>query len=137
MRDSFSNGYIIRALALILIIGGLLFFIFPDPWPYVKGLAFGGLISMAMFKHLYITIVRSVEMEVGKAQVYAGLQYFLRYIIYGVTIFIAAKADYLNLWTCLIGLFSVKYAIWLTNLYDIHRGKRKEEDLEERNHFTS
>lgn len=84
---------------------------------------------MLMFKLLYLTIVRSVEMESARAQAYASLSYLIRYLIYGVTIFIAAKADYLNLWTCLVGIFSVKWVIWLKNLYDIFRDKRKEDDL--------
>lgn len=129
MRDSFSNAYIVLTGAFLLILGGLFFFLFPDPWPLVKGLAFGGLISMLMFKLLYLTIVRSVEMESARAQAYASLSYLIRYLIYGVTIFIAAKADYLNLWTCLVGIFSVKWVIWLKNLYDIFRDKRKEDDL--------
>lgn len=136
MKDHFSNGYILKTLAFLLIMIGGLFFLFPQPWPYVKGAIFGGLISVLMFKLLYLTIKKSVEMESGKAQAYATTQYILRYLIYGVTIFVAAKANYLNLWTTLLGLFSIKYVIWLNNLYEIFREKR-EEEKNERNHRTS
>lgn len=136
MKDHFSNRYILKTLAFLLIMIGVLFFLFPQPWPYVKGAIFGGLISVLMFKLLYLTIKKSVEMESGKAQAYATTQYILRYLIYGVTIFVAAKANYLNLWTTLLGLFSIKYVIWLNNLYEIFREKR-EEEKNERNHRTS
>ncbi|MCD1147583.1 ATP synthase subunit I [Peptoniphilus sp. KCTC 25270] len=137
MKDRLSNEYILKTAGVVLVLVGVFFFVFKDPYPYILGLIFGSAVSMAMFKQLYFTIRRSLEKTKGSAQVYTTIQYFIRYIIYGIVIFVGAKADYLNLWTTLLGLVSVKYVIIGNNLYTSYRGKGKEEKNEERNHTPS
>lgn len=130
MRDRFSNGYIIKESVLLLFGCGFLFLFIKEPWPYVKGLVLGGLISILMFKHLYITINRSVEKEASRAQVYMTINALIRYLIYGVTIFIGAKADYLSLITTIIGILSMKYLILGENIYKAMKKKERREKWE-------
>lgn len=127
MRDSFSNGYIMKESVLLLFGCGFIFLFVKQPWPYVKGLIFGGLISILMFKHLYISINRSVEKKSSRAQIYMTIQALIRYAIYGITIFIGAKADYLSLLTTIIGILSMKYLILGENIYKTIKKKERRE----------
>lgn len=99
---------------------GLSFFVFKEPKPVALGLTFGGLMSMATFLHLYRSIKRSLDRG-GKAQAYAISQYIIRYLLYGATLVVAAKADYLNLWATTVGLFMVKIVIYAKNIVDYTR----------------
>jgi len=126
MRDKFSNGYILKSMGLFLIIAGIMLITFSEPWPIVKGFAFGSIISMVLFKHMYLTLNRGLSMEAARASKYVALQYFIRYIIYGITLAIAAKAPYLNLIATFGGLLIMKVTIQLNNFYELFKERTRE-----------
>ena len=115
MKDRFSNGYIVKTAGIMLIVSGIMFFLFETPGADILGWVFGCLISMAMFKQLYFTLMRAVEKSERGASRYAGIHYALRYAIYAVVLVVAAKAEYLSLATTFFGLLSVKYVILAEN----------------------
>lgn len=92
--------------------------IFADDFiPLIYGLVFGTLISILNFTLLAKTLEKAVYMMPHKAKMYASSQYFIRYIIYGIVIYISLKADYINILGTIIGLLMVKGVILATNLF--------------------
>lgn len=107
-----------RTTIVVLLIIGILAFIFKDPKPIIMGLIFGSLISILNFKLLDNTVSKAVKMPSNKATGYTIFHYFARYIIYFVVLFVAFKADYLNLISTIIGLFTVKMVILGSSIFD-------------------
>jgi hypothetical protein len=99
----------------------------------VLGLVFGTAISCLNFLELGKTLEKAVKMNPGKAQAYTTSRYFLRYLISAIVIFISIKADYINVLGTVVGFLSIKFVIFVTNLFNDKRYfkkifDRKEED---------
>jgi ATP synthase I subunit len=107
-----------RTIILVLLISGVSFFVFKEPKAIAMGLIFGTLISILNFKLLDNTITKAVRMPPNRATSYTVTHYFARYIIYFIVLLVAAKADYLNLIATIIGLFTVKFVILTSNIFD-------------------
>ena len=97
---------------------GISFFLFKEAEPIAMGLIFGTLISILNFKLLDNTITKAVQMPPNRATSYTIAHYLARYIIYFVVLLVAAKADYLNLIATIVGLFTVKFVILTSNIFD-------------------
>lgn len=107
-----------RALIFSLFIIGISFFIFRNPKPIILGYLFGLIISMLSFKLLDNTINKAVRMTPARANSHTLVHYILRYIIYFMVLFVAAKADYLNLLATVVGLLVVKFTIIVSSIVD-------------------
>lgn len=86
--------------------------------PYVLGLIFGLGISVLNFLELSRTLTRAVNMPPSKAQNFTTRKYFVRYIIYGVVIWVSIKSPYLNVAGTIIGILLVKASIFFTQLFN-------------------
>lgn len=93
--------------------------------PMLLGLIFGSLIAILNFRLLALTIIKSVDMPVSKAQIYSSSRYILRMTITGVVLVVAAKAPHLHIIGVALGLLSPKFVILSKNLL-IDKLKRKE-----------
>lgn len=60
-------------------------------------------------------------MEAARASRYVSVQYAIRYLIYGITLTVAAKAPYLSLLGTFCGLLIMKVTIQLNNFYELFR----------------
>ena len=107
-----------RVFILSLILTGIIYIIYNEPKKYILGYIFGTLISVLSFLLLKNTVERSVKMEPSRANSFATKQYFLRMLIYFVTILVGAIADYLDLISVIVGLFSTKIVIYLSAIFD-------------------
>lgn len=109
--------YIFVALAFNFICAGLLFLFVKNPKPYVLGLCFGGSINILLFIANYLNINRLLDQspEKGKTRAFTG--YVVRYLIYGMTLTVAALADYLSFATTALALLSIKLAIYFIHLW--------------------
>jgi len=110
---------IIKIVLLTLAVLSLIALILADnPKIWIAGLVFGGLIGILNFIQLAKTLERAVTMPLGKAQGYATANYFVRYAIMGVVLFVSLKADYIHTLGTLAGLVSIKFIILVTNLFN-------------------
>jgi hypothetical protein len=57
-------------------------------------------------------------MSPRQAESYTVRRYFIRYIIYGVTIFLAIQVDLIGIIGTVLGLSLMKVVIYTTNLLD-------------------
>ena len=124
MKDRFTNEYIALTGGLCLVVSGVLLVALRYPKPAVLGWIFGCLIAMAMFKLMYLTLLRALDKPEAQAARYTGIHYLLRFAIYAVVLIVAAKAEYLSLVGTFFGLLSVKYVILLRNMFDYLRSKK-------------
>jgi ATP synthase I subunit len=110
---------IYKNIAIVtILVAILLAILLKDPRPFVYGLVFGTLISVLNFRALALTIEKAVHMSPERAQAYATSRYFLRFIINGLVIFISIKADYIHVVGTIIGMFTIKFVIFVTNLFN-------------------
>ncbi len=114
-------------IVLIIIATPILFLFFDDALALFLGLLFGSSVTFLMFVELAMTIKKAVQMEASRANAYTMSKYYLRFLIYGVVIFVSIKAPYINVIGTVIGLLSVKVVIYITNIIVQKKSKRKEE----------
>lgn len=107
-----------RVLVISLFIIGISLILFKDSYSIILGYIFGIIISMLTFKLLDSTINKAIRMTPAKASSYSMLHYFLRYLIYFIVLGVAAIADYLNFPATVLGLLMVKFAIFISTIFD-------------------
>lgn len=89
-----------------------------ESMPLIRGYIFGALISILSLYLINDSISRLVGMEPVRAKRNARKGYLIRFLIYGAVLAIAALADYLNIFTTLLGLTMVKNSIVFLSLTD-------------------
>lgn len=105
----------VLVICLLIILSIILF---EDYMPIVKGFVFGGSIGVLNFLLLGNTIVKALKKNSRSASVFVRINYFVRYIIIGVVLFVSVKAEYINAISVLIGLLLVKYIIVFVNFFE-------------------
>ena len=115
-----SKGIVKCVLVLDLIIIGILLATATFNKAAVLGLLLGSVFSIINFRLLAITIEKAVEMDPGRAQMYAGTRYMVRLLITGIIVLLALKAPYLNVITTLVGLFLSKIAALYVGIRSKH-----------------
>lgn len=84
-----------------------------DPWVFAKGLLFGGLFSILKVKLMESTMKKAVKKDPVKAQSYASLHYFMRYLLTGLVLVVAALEPSIGIFGTIIGILSLKLAAYL------------------------
>lgn len=121
---------IVKRSAIFLITGIALIVAFTsmksiDPKPYIYGFTFGVIINVLNFRLMSLSIKKSLKLNLGSAQKYTVGNYLVRYVIYGIVLYIAAVADYIDLLSVIVGFFAVKLIIITDNFYEIFKGQKK------------
>lgn len=118
---AFGNNYvgtiIKRSILIIILSAALSYFFFNDGKAIAYGIVFGGSIAVLGFKLMAASITSSARMIESSAKKHVVINYIIRYIIYGVVLAIAAKADYINLFSTVISMFVVKFVIITETLF--------------------
>lgn len=108
-----------RSVVLLsLFIIGLMALLFKESKALIMGYIFGALMSILSLYLINDSINRFVAMEPAIAARKARKGYFIRFVIYAAVLIISALADYLNIFTALLGLTMVKNCILLLNFID-------------------
>lgn len=120
-----NTGYKIMRMVIILtiILSAIILIVVPEPKQYILGLIFGAIINLLNFRLMSITLKKSSNMDPGKIMAYIMTNYMIRYLVYGIVLYISAIADYISLLTVVIGFFMVKVAIISDAIYDTIKGK--------------
>ena len=96
-------------LDLIVLVAALLFRKLDAA--FLSGLAFGSIYAILNFRLIAITLKKAVKMPTAKAQMYVGVNYFIRLALSALVIFIAIRADYINVLSAIIPMFFPKLII--------------------------
>lgn len=112
---AFGNNYvgtIIKRSIIIVMLTAIVSFIFLDDGKAIAyGIVFGGSISILGFKLMAMSITSSANMLEDKAKKHVVINYMIRYVIYGVVLAVAAKANYINLLSTVLSMFIIKFVI--------------------------
>lgn len=105
-------------LILTCLVSGLSVFIIKDYMAFIYGLLFGTLIASLNFTLLANTLERAAKMTPEKAKAYATSRYFIRYMIYGIVLYISIVADYINIIGTIVGLLVIKIVILVLHAFN-------------------
>ncbi len=112
-----TKGYIIKwTIILDLLLMIVILFLFDLKSMF--GIFVGGLMSILNFHLLSLSLKKAVNFEPVKAGIYVFIQYILRYTLWFAVFYIALKRSDVNLLTTVIGMFTVKIVILVSNLFN-------------------
>lgn len=127
-EGNYQLKIVIRASILALVFSGIILLLLPNPKEYIYGLIFGTSINVLNFRLMGITFERAMNMTQRKIMPYIMINYLIRYAIYAIMLIISAVADYISLYTAILGLFMVKIIILSSSIYDIIFSRFKKEN---------
>ncbi len=82
------------------------------------GLLFGASIAVLNFLELSKTLKIAVKKSPQGASTFAGIKYFVRFIVTGITLYVAITTPHINFLSTVIGLLSVKLVIYQTSFFN-------------------
>ncbi|SDY67327.1 ATP synthase I chain [Proteiniborus ethanoligenes] len=132
MEGNYQQKIIVRALGLALILSGIFWLLLPNPKEYIYGLIFSTSINVLNFRLMGITLEKAINMPSKNIMPYVVANYFVRYTIYGIMLVVSAVADYISLYTAILGLFMIKIVILSSPIYDIIVDKISKKDKSKR-----
>lgn len=100
----------IKTIGILIMAFGIGMFFTSNSWFYAKGLAFGGIFSILKLKLMEISLRKATSLPPDKAQAYGSLQYFIRFILTGVVLVVAALEPSIDIIGMIIGLLALKGA---------------------------
>lgn len=116
-NDRYVMTINIKSLILLVAESIIIFLLFRSDFKSLFfGLWFGGIFSIIFFNILYRNILFAIEKTKSQAKRIVTINYIIRYLISGLILYVAAKSNYLNLFTCLIGLLTIKLVFYLNNM---------------------
>ncbi len=119
--EKVTKGIIVYCIA----IGLISFFVTKEPISLILGVVFGSIIAILNFRLLAISMEKSVDMPIGRAQAYSGIRYLVRMSIVAVVVFVSVKNPSINVIGTILGLISTQIVIFIQNLI-ISKISRKE-----------
>lgn len=124
-NDKFVMSVIKTALLLLFLEILFVMIFFSERIPLALGFLLGGGLSIVFFRLMYLNILIALGKSEAKARRFITINYFLRYIIYGLVLVIAAKTEFFNIFTTALGFFNIKIAMYLQNLLPLLRQNKK------------
>jgi len=110
---------VLKGLFIVdLILCVIIFLFFSEPRPVILGVIFGSLISGLNFLQMANSLIKAAEMQFGNAQGYTTRQYFIRYIVSAIVIYISVVAPYIDVMGTLLGLIIIKGVIYFLNFFN-------------------
>lgn len=103
------NSAIVTAIMAILAV-----IFISNPKPIFLGLLFGYLIGVLMFEQMFLAISKAVLLDPSKAPVFMGVRYTIRFLIYGIVLYISIINPNVHIIGTFLGLVSIKIAIVIT-----------------------
>ena len=124
-NDKFVRKVIIKTIILVLIESIIILISFKNFIPLISGLYLGAFISILFFNIMYINILYIMNKTENQAKKFMVINYVVRYMISGLVLFVCAKSDSLNIFTCLLGLLSIKFTFYLNNFISLFSRKKE------------
>lgn len=114
-NDRYVNGIIYKALILLLFELVIVLLFFENKLSLALGLVIGGGLSIVSFRVIYLNILIAIGKSEEKAKKYMTISYTIRYIVYGLVLAFSALSSLFSIYTCALGLFSIKLAMYINN----------------------
>lgn len=91
----------------------------------IYGLLLGGFVNLLFFRLMYLNINKVLEGRVKNVRAYIFINYLARYTITGFILYIAAVREDISLYSCFLGLLSIKIVIYLQNFCNMYLNKKR------------
>lgn len=115
---------IVRNAVILMLLEIILFFCIGAKFKeHLYGLLLGGFVNILFFRLMYLNIVKVVDKKIKNIQAYIFMNYIARYCITGLILFIAATNENISLYSCFLGLLSIKIVIHIQNFWKIFLSK--------------
>ncbi|MBG9977623.1 ATP synthase subunit I [Ruoffia tabacinasalis] len=104
--------YSILIIALIGIVGSVLFYQSLEFLPFLWGVILGSLTSIVKVVLLDKAVDKALSMDNKKAKNYVGLQHILRLFLSGVVLVLGAVVPQINLWGVVLGILAFQLSVY-------------------------
>lgn len=104
--------YSILIIALIGIVGSVLFYRSLESLPFLWGVILGSLTSIVKVVLLDKAVDKALSMDNKKAKNYVGLQHILRLFLSGVVLVLGAVVPQINLWGVVLGILAFQLSVY-------------------------
>lgn len=91
----------------------------------IYGLLLGGVVNLLFFRLMYLNINKVLGGKVKNVRGYIFINYLARYAITGFILYIAAVREDISLYSCFLGLLSIKIVIYLQNFCNMYRNRKR------------
>lgn len=105
--------FTITIIALICILGSLIYYRSFDFLPFMFGVLIGSVVSIAKVFLLEHAVNKALTMERKHAGNYIGLQHILRLILSGAALFLGALIPQISLWGVAAGIIAFQVSIYI------------------------
>lgn len=118
----FTIPYIKIAILLTLINSIILYIIFRDK-SLILGHLVGTSVSILFFRLIYENAKKVLDKGYKGAKISTRINYFIRYIFYGIILLVSYKNPNTNFYTTALGLFMIKFSIIIKSFFDALKNK--------------
>lgn len=125
LGENYFSTIVKRSLIFISLISLIILIAFKNPKPYIYGLLFGSIINILNFRLMYLSTKKAMSLGMKGAQRHVVTNYIIRYIIYAIVLIVAVKAEYLSMYTVILGFFTVKIIILSDAFYDTIKFRKR------------
>ncbi|MGI6562579.1 MAG: ATP synthase subunit I [Clostridia bacterium] len=102
----------ILIIGFVFIIGSVIYYRSLDFLPFFFGVSLGSVVSIVKVFLLDNTVNKALSMDKTGAGKYVSLQYFIRFFLTGVVLYIGAVVPDINLWGVAAGVIAFQLATY-------------------------
>lgn len=124
-NDKFVQSIIKKSIVLIIFESIIISLFFNNRLQLVLGLIIGGGFAIVSFRMIYLSILMAIGKNESKAKRFMALSYTLRYLFYGIILYLGHKTGYYNIYTTTLGLITIKLVLYINNLISLVKGRKK------------
>lgn len=124
-NDKYVQDIIKKSLVLIVFESIIVSLFFKYRLPLVLGFIIGGGFSIVSFRIIYLSILMAIGKNQVKAKRFMILSYTLRYLLYGIILYLGYKTGYYNIYTAALGLITIKLVLYINNFISLIKGRKK------------
>lgn len=123
-NDKYVQDIIKKSIVLIIFESIIVSLFFKDRLPLVLGLIIGGGLAIVSFRMIYLSILMALGKDEAKAKRFMVLSYGLRYLLYGIVLYLGHKTGYYNIFTTALGLITIKLVLYINNFISLIKGRK-------------
>lgn len=124
-NNKYVNEIILKSLLLLALEAIIILVFFDNKISLLLGLLLGGGLAIIFFRMLYLNILIAMGKTEDKARRYMTVNYFIRFLITGIILYISAKSNLFNLATTTLGLLSIKFTLYINNFVTLLRDRKE------------
>lgn len=123
-NDKYVQDIIKKSIVLIIFESIIVSLFFKERLPLVLGLIIGGGLAIVSFRMIYLSILMAIGKDESKAKRFMILSYGLRYLFYGIVLYLGHKTGYYNIFTTALGLITIKLVLYINNFISLIKGRK-------------